>query len=338
VKSTVFRGILLALLAVLFVGFSAPRARADVCVTIDEGRDMFSPQERTAALLLLSRQFELAGERVVAAPCPSPYVVSHVQLGTLIMISLSGPDGERDATASSLNDLPAVYSQMIRSLLKGVPMNAAGVVDRTNVSEAQARSPRRVSSDSLFYARLGYGAMFGDRTYGGPSVGLIGYRRELDTFGVDVSFFNIQYMASTSSYGYAPSRSNGTTGSWLKLAFLRFTAPLADRSPYFGGGLSLTSANLNNDNKSWSGSGLQGELTVGYELGRASNIRVFVQADTGLPFYHVKSNAYTYIPTPPYFVSTAPESRYVPTVALSLGVGWQRGGGRHESSKAAPNE
>jgi hypothetical protein len=309
---------------VLFVGFSPQAARADVCLTIDEGRDTFSVQDRTAALLLLSRQFELAGERVVTVPCPTQYTVSHVQLGTLIMISLSGPGGQRDATASSLNDIPAVYSQMVRSLLKGVPMNAPGVVDRTNVSETQARPPRRVSSDSLFYARLGYGAMFGDRTYGGPSAGLFGYRHELDTFGVDVSFFNFHYEPSSHASIYT-SESSGMTGSWLKLAFLRFTAPLSDRSPYFGGGLSWTTVALDNPSKSWSGTGLQGELTVGYELGRASSIRVFMQTDTGLPFYNVRSSSYTYIPTPPYVVSTASESRYVPTLTVSLGVGWQRG-------------
>ena len=137
-------------------------------------------------------------------------------------------------------------------------MNAQGIVDRTNVSTTQAATPNRVYSDSLFYARLGYGGIFGDQTYGGPSVGMIGYRRELDSFGIDVSFFNFQYKSSDLSYGNSPSGSSGMTGSWLKLEFLHFGTPSADRSLYVGGGLSWSTANLDNQNTSWSGSGLQG--------------------------------------------------------------------------------
>src|SRR5205823_9319514 len=35
----------------------------------------------------------------------------------------------------------------------------------------------------------------------------------------------------------------------------------------------------------WNGSGLQGELTAGYEMLRASNIRMFMQTDVIVPFY-----------------------------------------------------
>src|SRR6185369_2991963 len=62
--------------AFLIVGFASARANADVCVTIDETNDLFSHQDRAAALLLLARQFELAGERIVPAGCDVPYRVS----------------------------------------------------------------------------------------------------------------------------------------------------------------------------------------------------------------------------------------------------------------------
>lgn len=306
--------------AVLCAGLAIARpATADVCITIDEQHDTLSPSQRVAALLLLARQFELAGERVVAQGCPTSYVVSHVQLGERIAITLSGPGGQRDAIALGLDDVPRVYSQMVRSLLSGRSMNAHGVLDRTNVSEAQAEQPRRVASDSIVYARLGYGGIFGDRTYGGPSIGLIGFRKELDSFGVDVSFLNFQYK-SDSGYGY----SGGMTGSWLKLEALRFMTPESDRSAYFGGGLSWSTTNLETTDKSWSGSGLQGELTAGYELGRASTIRVFVQADAGLPFYNVTSRTFAYW-TPYAYTAPATEHRYAPSLMLSIGVGWQRG-------------
>jgi hypothetical protein len=73
-----------------------------------------------------------------------------------------------------MDDVPAVYSQMVRSLLRGEPMDAPGVVDRTNVSETQSAAQNRVHSDSIWYARLGYGAYFADQSYGGPAVGFLG--------------------------------------------------------------------------------------------------------------------------------------------------------------------
>lgn len=306
----------------LVIGVASGRANAEVCVAVDEARDTFSEPDRAAAVLLLTRQFELAGEQVVAPGCPMPYVVSHVQLGPTIVITLSGPGGEREATAFGMGDVPAVYSQMVRSLLTGRPMNAPGIVDRTNVSAAQAAPAHRVWSDSVLYARLGYGAIFGDQQYGGPSVGLIGYRKELDSFGIDVSFMNFQYKSSPAAYPY--SAASGMTGSWLKLEALHFATPLSDRSRYAGAGLSWSTTNLDASSKSWNGSGLQGELTVGYELGRASTIRVFVQADAGLPFYKVSSTTYAY----PHdyrspYVSTT-ESRYAPSLMVSVGLGWQR--------------
>jgi hypothetical protein len=307
--------------ALLFLSLAA-RAHADVCVTTDEARDTFSARDRAAALLLLTRQFELAGERVVAPGCPIAYTVAHVQLGQLIAVTLSGPNGERDAVAVGMDDVPAVYGQMVRSLVRGVPMGARGIVDRTNVSTSQATA-RRVHSDSVAYARLGYGGIFGDRIYGGPSVGIFGYRHELDAFAIDVSLLNLQFQSSSAS-GYATG-SGGMTGAWLKLEALRFVTPLAAGSPYFGGGLSWSIANLDHAGRQWSGSGLQGELTVGYEFERASSIRVFVQADAGLPFYTLHSETYSYSRSYPYVHLVSADHRYAPSLSFSLGFGWQRG-------------
>jgi hypothetical protein len=304
-------------------------ARADVCVTIDEARDTLAPSDRSAALLLLKRQFELAGERVVDRGCQEAFVVSHVTFGTRILITLSGPKGQRDATALGMDDVPAVYSQMVRSLLRGAPMEAPGVIDRTNVSKAQAAPQNRTQSDSVWYARLGYGMYFADESYGGPAVGFLGYRREGNRYGIDVSFLNFQYTSSDGTAGYPfPGGSSGMTGTWLKLEILRYFSPAADRSPYVGAGLSLSTTNLDHDNTYWEGNGLQGELTGGFEMGRAGSIHIFIQGDAGLPFYKLRSTTYTYVNVPPYGYQTTVSRRYVPTLTVSLGLGWQRGGSR----------
>ena len=52
-------------------------------------RDTLDPQDRAAAVLLLTRQFALAGEEVVA-DCPTPYLVAHVRLGNTITVTLRG--------------------------------------------------------------------------------------------------------------------------------------------------------------------------------------------------------------------------------------------------------
>ena len=109
----------------------------------------------------------------VTEPVPCPFFV----------VTLSGQNRQREGTALGLDDLPALYSQMVRSIVTGRPMDGFYVMDRTNVTEAQEASRKRVQSDSFGYARLGYGSVFGDRGYGGPTLGF-GYRAELDSFGI----------------------------------------------------------------------------------------------------------------------------------------------------------
>jgi len=301
----------------------ATSARADVCLTIDTGRDTFSETEQEAALLLLERQFVQAGERVVAAGCPSPYTVTHIRLGNTIVVSIDGPGGHREGIAQGLDDLPALYNQMAVSIVTGRPMEGFNVIDRTNVTESQS-TVRRVHTDSIWYARLGYGNLFGNESYGTPALGF-GYRAELDAFAIDVSFLNFQF---SNMDGY--SSRGATTQSLLKLSGLYFLSPTANRSAYFGGGLSYGhqsfggSYNATNGyySSDWDGSGLQGELTAGYEFARATTFRMFVQADAVLPFYEATSETYAI----PSRTSTAPpvptiSRRYAPSFIVSIGVG-----------------
>lgn len=304
-------------LAALFVGL-ATAASAEVCVTIDESRDTFSPTDRSGAVLLFSTQFEQEGERVVPAGCADPFVLFHAQLGNLVVVTVSGRGKRWQATAQTTSDLPAIYSQIARSIVTGRAMAGLNVVDRTNVTTTQAEA-QRVHSDSIWYGRLGYGGLFADRVYGTPSIGF-GYRAELDTFAIDLAMLNIQLPSPGS---YSSPRAYATT--WLKLSGLRFVNPQANRSAYFGGGLSYGHINVNRGGTyyyatptyatSWSGSGLQGELTAGYELARATSLRMFVQADVVLPFYQVVSETRSMTGV------ISSDSRYTPSLVLSVGIG-----------------
>ena len=55
----------LSLMTAVLLALAGGVASADVCLTIDEPHDTFSAQDRAAALLLVAKQFELAGEHVV---------------------------------------------------------------------------------------------------------------------------------------------------------------------------------------------------------------------------------------------------------------------------------
>jgi hypothetical protein len=290
--------------------------QADVCVTIDQAHDTFPPEDRVAALLLVARQLELAGEHVVSEECSTPYTVGHVRLGGTIIVTLSGQGDFREGTALGLDDLPALYSQMVRSIVTGQPMTAMSVVDRSNVTIAQS-SARRVHSDSLWYARLGYGGVFGDDAYGTPAFGF-GYRAELDSFAIDVSFLNFQVGTSSGA------STDATAGSLLKLSGLYFLNPKANLTGYFGGGLSYGHSTFGDWNYSsagnyhtaWDGSGLQGELTVGYEIARATSLRLFVQADAVLPFYKVTAESFSRSAS-----VTTTDRRYAPSLVVSIGLG-----------------
>jgi hypothetical protein len=312
-------------MTVLFSAAAARTSTAQICVAIDAAHDTLSADERTAAVLLVSKQFELAGERVAADNCSTTYLLSHVRLGNTIAVTLSGPVGHRDGTAIGLEDLPALYSQLVRSLLTGHAVGSMAVVDRTNVTAAQDLEPRRLRSDSFWYARLGYAGIFADETVGAPALGF-GYRAEFDSLGVDVSFFNYAFHTPATYYG--PS-SFASTGSLLKLEGMYFTNPKSNQTGYVGAGMSWGSTEANNGQRNAHGSGLQGELTTGYELGRATSVRFFVQADAILPFYSLTSETYTYPARLPNGVYPRPivttDHHYTPSLVVSIGIGWQKG-------------
>ena len=294
----------------VILAVSIGTARADICVSVDETRDTFSDADRKAAVFLLVSQFEAEGQRVVSEGCTDPYVVSHVVLGRTITVTLAGPQGKRDGVAMGMDDVPALYSQLVRALLSGRDVGSmTKVVDRTNVVVAQT-APLRVEADSLMYVRLGYGSQLGAASRSGAAMG-IGFRRELDALAIDVSFANILKQAAGTGY-----LNNGSSASLIKLVVLRYGNKTSNSSVYWGGGASWGSVSGWSNNNYWGGSGIQGELTAGYEMLRASNIRMFWQTDVVLPLYSVAVENLKNL--------SVSNRQYMPTATISFGLGWQR--------------
>jgi hypothetical protein len=313
-------------MGVLALGAVPGLAAAQTCVRIDEANDMLGRDERTAAVVLVKKQLESHGLRTADAACVATYTVWHVRLGNTIIVSISGPLGSREGKALGLDDLPAVYSQMVRSLTTGEPMGSLGVLDRGNVSADQDAAPRRLQSDGFWHARVGQSSLFGPTTHHGASFGF-GYRAEFDRVGLDLSFLNI-HTSGSSSY----SSSGGSAMTLVKLEGLYFFSPSANRSAYAGGGLSYGRTELRkmgtDQFQSYGrGSGLQAELTAGYEIARVTSARFFVQGDVTLPLYHVVFETYSFDRSPsgqfvPPTLTTT--QHYAPTLTLSIGLGWQR--------------
>jgi hypothetical protein len=293
--------------------------RPAVCLAIDEAHDTFSPEDRQAALILVAREFEQAGRQV--GECAERYTLSHVRLGNTITVVLAGTSGQREGRAAGMDDLPGLYNQLVRALVTGTSVGSMTVVNRGNVTKPQAE-PKRVGIDSFGYAKLGYGTMLGEGGAENPAIGF-GYRAELDAFALDVSFLNQQVPSSNR----AATAATAMSGSLLKLTGLYFTNPQVNASAYFGGGVSWgatsrSGGSSQNGYSTWSGSGLQGELTAGYELPRASEMRVFVQGDATLPFYRAAGHTFVYSQGRSSTVTTG--RSYNPSVTLSMGLGWQR--------------
>lgn len=308
-------------------------AAAAVCVEVDTSRDTLAEGDRNATRILLGQALQREGLQVDQRGCAGTYTVYNVRLGNSITVFIQGPEGNpqtgapgplgyRQATVRAIEELPAVYSQLVRSLVTGQPMSTTSdVVDRTNATSAQ-QAPNRVEADSLWYVRLGYGGVLGPDVGHGPAFGF-GYRYELDSLAIDLSFLNLTIGDNNDNN----SGSAGVSGSWIKIMALYFLNPSANRSSYFGGGLgwgatavassSSSSTSGLSTYSSYNGSGLQAELSLGYELLRASTIRMFIQADATLPFYRVRRENFD------NFASTASTSTsYAPSLALSFGIGW----------------
>ena len=184
----------------------------------------------------------------------------------------------------------------------------------------------QVAGGSFGYARLGYGAVLGQGDRGaGPAFGF-GIRGELDIVAVDFSFLNFVVPAREMQDGGA------FASSLIRLQVLRFLDPAADRSIYLGGGMSYAGITAGRSlvtdttyTTNWDGSGMQGELTAGYEIARSSPIRLFVQADVGLPLFMGRSSRYPRHNGITDFNSPTLEKRYLASAAVTFGLGWQRG-------------
>lgn len=283
-------------------------ARAASCVQIDEERDGLSAEERSSVRTLFEESLTEEQQEVSREGCSDTWTLYHIRLGESLTVVVQSPRGTRRERVNQIEDLPGMYSQMVRSLLGGSQLtNDGGAINRKNVTESQT-APQRVHAEAMWYAKLGYGTTTADGFHSGPQFGF-GRRWELDTVGIDLAFFNFITYQDSDEF-------SGMSVGWIELAADYFFDAFGNSSPYVGAGLSLGSHTIPSAAGDFEGSGLQGKGTVGYEFFRASTIRLLAQFDAVLPMYRLARK------TSDATGSTITSHTYSPNFMLSLGLGW----------------
>jgi hypothetical protein len=277
------------------------QAKADTCVALDTGRDGLSHDEQQAARVLFEEALAQAGHSVTGADCSETWTLYHVKMGDSVTVVAKGPYGTQKRRVSAIEELPAVYDQMAKSLTQGSPAtNDSEAMSRDTVTASQTK-PQRVKADHMWYVKLGFVGGSADRVHTGPLFGF-GTRWELDRFALDVSFLTFALLDQGSG------EDSGVSGEFIGLSGHYFFNPSANHTPYVGLGVGYGGQSLP---AGFDGSGLHGKVAAGYELFRASSIRAFAQLDLTLPFYLTHDET-----------ESRDEDHYVPTLGLSVGAGW----------------
>lgn len=302
---------LLALFAALGAVLLPRAAHAANCVVIDEQRDGLSAEERSSARTLFEESLREGKQEVSREGCSDTWTLYHIRLGDSLTVVAQSPRGTRRERVNRIEDLPGMYSQMVRSLLDGSQLtNDGAAVTRKNVVQSQT-APQRVLADAIWYAKLGYGTTTADGFHGGPHFGF-GRRWELDQVGIDLAFLNFTTYQDSDEF-------SGMSVSWIDLSAEYFFDAFGNSSPYVGAGLSLGSHTIPDAAGDFEGGGLQGKATLGYEFFRASTIRMLAQFDALLPMYRLTREVSDGAG------GVEEEHTYAPNLMLSLGLGWGSG-------------
>lgn len=292
-------------------------AQAELCVQTDPEKDQLSDNERQAVEVLLKNSFEKAGEKVVAAPCAQLYTITSIRLGRSITTTVSGPKGARSMKVAEIEEIDGAIDQIALSLVTGGQLgdSSGASITRDNVTMDQS-APNRVENDSVTYVNVGPGFIT-HGTYDDVPINLGGgYRYELDSFGLDIS----------GQFVFGGGDDSNATNAQLTVGAVHFLAPKANHSLFVGGGLGLSSTSVSEGERSYLGGGLHARMSAGYELLRASTIRLLIQFDVLLPFYSLDEEDFTdYSGTQmSSMASGSSDSIYAPVFGLSIGGGFSQ--------------
>src|SRR3569833_3289492 len=94
-------------IASLTIALFSRGAFAAGCAQIDASRDTLSESDRNATRIFLAQSLRHEGLQVADSGCTATYVAYHVKLGNSVTVFMQGPQGYRQTTASSIEEIPA---------------------------------------------------------------------------------------------------------------------------------------------------------------------------------------------------------------------------------------
>jgi hypothetical protein len=266
------------------------QAQAATCVEINQESDQLGENEQQSALFLLKEGL-LENGATVEGECSDTWTLTHLRLGGSITVSAVSSERRLKLTVSTERDLPDIYSQMAEAIVSNKDIKDS--IGRDNVTMDQAHT-QRVKADYMTIFSFG-GTLYSPAGYSIlPTFGA-GLRVELDSWAIDISG---KFAAPL----YGDQDLFVASGHLNALYFLNGTD---NHSLYIGGGPGL-SVLAESDSSTAEGAGFDGQLIGGYEMFRASTMRMFVQGNVGVPLYTVDG-----------------ADTWSPTIGLSFGIGYR---------------
>lgn len=261
------------------------QAQAATCVEINQESDQLEEAEQQSALFLLKEGL-LENGAVVEGECSNTWSLTHLRLGGSITVSAVSSERRLKLTVSSERDLPDIYSQMAGAIVSNKDIEDS--IGRDNVTMDQAHT-QRVEADFMSIFSIG-GTLYPPAGYSILPTFSAGLRVELDSWAIDIS-------GKIAAPLYGDQDLFVAAGHLNALYFLNGTD---NHSLYIGGGPGLSVLASHNR------AGFDGQLIGGYEMFRASTMRMFVQGNVGIPLYTVDG-----------------AGSWSPTIGLSFGIGYK---------------
>jgi hypothetical protein len=275
---------------VLATAVLSSESLAATCVEINQESDQLGETEQQSALFLLKEGL-LENGAVVEGECSSTWALTHLRLGGSITVSAVSSDRRLKLTVSSERDLPDIYSQMADAIVSNKDIEDS--IRRDNVTMDQAHT-QRVKADYMTIFSFG-GTMYppaGASVI--PTFGT-GLRVELDKWAIEVS-------GKLALPIYENNNFFAASGHLSALYFLNGTD---NHSLYVGGGPGF-SILAEGDSSTAEGAGFDGQLIGGYEMFRASNMRMFLQSNIEIPLYTIDG-----------------ADSWSPKIGLNFGIGYR---------------
>ena len=312
-------GFTLVFAGVLFLcAFGPALGFAQVCVTIDPARDAMGEGERRSATLVFEETLRVYGQTVAPAPCEASYELKHLKFGSAWIVTLSLGEEKRRVNVGAIEEIPAAYSRMVESIVKGEPLAKSQTLEEKE-SETETAGVAAFEERSLLFLFLGLGSVIGGHESEATAFNVgAGYRHEFQHYALDLSLRaggastppeeEELVVPANQEPEFEEDDTNLSERFAVLFRAMYFLSPQSNSSTYFGGGVGLGHVGFLRHGSWWSGLGGMTNLALGYEFYRHSRVQLFLEASVDFPLFMASDEA--------------EHERWTPVTAFVLGGTW----------------